>query len=1128
MKGKIVLVALGLVLLLNIPETSSGRDYLTVEYEFNAVLKNGQMVIENTLIQEIPGEPVVIYCPAQILLPQDTDVKAVKITHSTPIIERGITISWGQPPCTFDSPPQKNDKNEADCISNEWYPRELYKVVSVESFRGYRILNLMLCPVQYNPKSQTVKFYPELSVTVEVGKKKHELYRGLRIDREAVRTMVDNPEVLASYQVEEGPPGGSPLLPSEIHEYIIITNNVLLSAFKDLAHYKNSYLNSPVRIVEVEWIYSEYQGEDEQEKIRNFIRDAYEHWGTVYCLLGGDVSVVPYRAFLVEAEGEFDEDLAADMYYGCLDGDFDANGNGKYGEPDDDVDWLAEVYIGRAPVETGYEAELFINKVVNFELAEKPTLCQFHQARLYSKNEPDSMQIARDCEQWVPGEYEKRELFEEDGFITKDHWRDAWGLNPLLFQHTGDGATHEYFINFEVEEPVIWEYDDVHSLCNDFWPVHMSVASFCGEFEAEDCLAEAYINNECGAVACMMNSSRGWYSLEDASMYSGDFLETMFRALFEDGKEHLGELLNQAKSYWTLEADRDPVYRWCYYEINLLGDPETPILTQRVPESPGVTITNPQDEEEVYGMVDISVSKRGCVHSVEFYINGEYKDTDNTGPTFNYSWNTTSYPEEEATIQVKGYCDDEFVATDTVTVMVNNCDIEITNPQEGEVVSGALIITTETRCISIVNFYIDGAFVGTDTEEPFEYELDTCFIPNGPHTITVYGYYAGVLVGFHQVTIQVSNNSFIEISNPQEGEVVSDIVTITTASCGVAKVKFCIDGNLVDEIYCPEPFEYEWNTCFYSNGSHTIAVYGYDASDVLVGFYVITCQVQNEEIEIISPQNGEYVSGIVTVTAYAPNCVYVVHFYIDGNYLGYDWPPGPYYEHQWNTCCYSNGPHTIKVARSYGGYTVHEEVIAVTVLNFPFVTITNPQEGEEVSGTVPITTDTDCVNKVEFYIDALDNLVFTDTEAPFEYDWDTTSYSEDEEHTIIVKGYCNTQFLAEDSVTVLVNNCYVRITNPQEGETVSGTVPIMVDATCVDVVRIFINDSDPINIYYPPYTYDWDTTLYPSGPYTIYVDAYLEGEFAGSDTVNVTVSNNSSFFFLIVFAGLGRIITRRH
>ncbi|MBU7036339.1 MAG: Ig-like domain-containing protein [Theionarchaea archaeon] len=61
-----------------------------------------------------------------------------------------------------------------------------------------------------------------------------------------------------------------------------------------------------------------------------------------------------------------------------------------------------------------------------------------------------------------------------------------------------------------------------------------------------------------------------------------------------------------------------------------------------------------------------------------------------------------------------------------------------------------------------------------------------------------------------------------------------------------------------------------------------------------------------------------------------------------------------------------------------------------------YVTITNPANGSTVSGTVSVTTDTNC-DEVKFYIDG--TLVKDDTASPFDYTWDTTAYS-DGTHTI--------------------------------------------------------------------------------------------------------------------------------
>jgi len=577
MKGN--LIAIVVLLSLVTPAAFSTSDSFAVEYSFDAAIVHGQWVIEDTVLQEIPGEPLIPYRAAQILLPQCAAVKNISVQCSNPLVQKGIDIPWGQPPCTFGNPGavEKVEKNEAVYNSNQWYPHTVYEVVSVESFRGFQIVYIVLYPLQYKPKSGTVRLYETLTVEIQICEgMKNSQYRGLQQDKKAVLKMVDNPDMVSAYTPES--------VLTESYEYIIITSSELKPAFYELILHKVNYVKG-ARIIDLGWICANYTGYDTPEKIRNFMIDAYTNWDTTYCLLGGDIDVVPHRLLYVMPGDVIDYYVASDMYYGCLDGTFDADNDHIYGEPEDGVDWLEEVYIGRAPVETVAEAEHFVDKVITYELTAKPEVCQFHQARGTYDNNPDFRQIAWDCERWVPNSYERRELFEEDGHISKDDWRAAWAGNPLTFQHAGHGNTTFYDINYIVGGQTEWHTTDVPTLTNTFWPIHMSVACFSGDFDNEDydCLAEEYVKDDCGAIACMLNDSYGWYSEYDASKYSGEFLETMFRALFIDGKQHLGELLNQSKSYWVTAAQRDVYYKWCYYEINLIGDPESPCLTQRAP-----------------------------------------------------------------------------------------------------------------------------------------------------------------------------------------------------------------------------------------------------------------------------------------------------------------------------------------------------------------------------------------------------------------------------------------------------------------------------------------------------------------------------------------------------------------
>ncbi|MBU6996912.1 MAG: Ig-like domain-containing protein, partial [Theionarchaea archaeon] len=121
----------------------------------------------------------------------------------------------------------------------------------------------------------------------------------------------------------------------------------------------------------------------------------------------------------------------------------------------------------------------------------------------------------------------------------------------------------------------------------------------------------------------------------------------------------------------------------------------------------------------------------------------------------------------------------------------------------------------------------------------------------------------------------------------------------------------------------------------------------------------------------------------------------------------------------WDTTGYSNGSHTIMVEGYVSGTLQDTDSVTVTVQNLAYyLTITNPSEGEVVSGTVTVTTDTNC-SEVRFYIDG--SLVGTDTTAPFQYSWNTENYS-DGNHTVRADGYVSGTMEAQDTVTCEVDN----------------------------------------------------------------------------------------------------------
>jgi hypothetical protein len=759
-RKKTTMLVLAMLLSLSIPAAFSSSDSFTVEYVFNAAPAEGgcgPWMIEGTTLAEIAGEPLMPYYPASILLPQGADVKDIKVKTSAPVMQTGYEIPWGQPPCTFSDTPVKVGKNEEIYNSDNVYPSKLYDIVSIESFRGFQILYIHLYPLQYMPKSGTVKFYESMTVDVKFGKGlKNKLYRGLTGDTAAVSDIVDNPEMTGTY--EEGPG------PLATEEYIIITNSTLASTFQTLATYKAGYVNGAT-VYDVSWIYANYTGVDNAEEIRNFIIDKYTNNGTKYVLLGGDVAVVPYRGFYIYSGGYVDYDMAADMYYGHLDGNWNTDGDSYWAEPGEE-DWLAEVAVGRAPVENTTEATAFVNKVMTYEQAVKPERVTLHQSRVLSGNSPDARCLAWNCDDWVPGSYYCDYVFEEDLTVTKTVWRNAWAAGTAAVAHIGHGSATSYYINYELGGLVTWYTSDCPTLTNTFYPWTTSVACISGQFTSNDCLAEAYVKADCGAIAAIYNDNYGWFSTLDACRYSGEYCEMEFRACWSDGYEKIGEMLNQARSYMASSAASNSTYRWCYYERNIMGDPESPSLTQRGEVEPTVTITYPSEGQTVSGTVVITTSYTGCIDTVEFYIGGSLVYTDTAAP-FEYSWDTIGYADGPYAIEVKGYCSGTYEDNDIVNVTVDNSTpppyVTITYPTEGQTVSGRVLITTDTSGVDTVEFYIEGKLKYTDTSAPFEYNWNTKSVKDGTRTILIRGYSGGTFIDDDTVNVIVQNKASIAI-----------------------------------------------------------------------------------------------------------------------------------------------------------------------------------------------------------------------------------------------------------------------------------------------------------------------------------------------------------------------------
>ncbi|MDD5746750.1 MAG: C25 family cysteine peptidase, partial [Candidatus Omnitrophica bacterium] len=353
-----------------------------------------------------PGQPVLPVRTVKFLIPSGQDVDDISIGWtSKKQISGSFTIEPGQHPVSmnFSGPVSITAPDPAIYASSTPFPGKLYDVVSTQSLCGYKILILNLYPVEYIPASGALFYYDTMNVLVNLktaqSSSADPLYRGLASDRERVQSFVDNPSNAESY------PRVSIASAAPTYKYVIITSSTFesyagannLSTL--IAHRVAQDSTLTTAIVTTTWIYATYSGlrpdgsSDNATKIRNFITDYYTNNGTEYVFLVGDADygdtdsggvasgereaspIVPTRGLFATVPSvpeETDSDIAADLYYACLGGTYDSDADGVYGEANDgsggtDIDLLAEVYVGRAPVDSTTELSNFIAKTIAYE-----------------------------------------------------------------------------------------------------------------------------------------------------------------------------------------------------------------------------------------------------------------------------------------------------------------------------------------------------------------------------------------------------------------------------------------------------------------------------------------------------------------------------------------------------------------------------------------------------------------------------------------------------------------------------------------------------------------------------------------------------------------------------------------
>ncbi len=148
-------------------------------------------------------------------------------------------------------------------------------------------------------------------------------------------------------------------------DMIIITKAAFEAQFNDYI-LQSRLLGMRTCLFTTEYIYANYNGSDNAEQIRNFIKDVYSTRGIRYVLIGGDIDIVPVR-YAYNDNYFYYGNVPTDMYYADMDGDWNGDRDNVIGEVSQDlIDAYPDLVVSRLPFNCAEELDVLIGKFFGY------------------------------------------------------------------------------------------------------------------------------------------------------------------------------------------------------------------------------------------------------------------------------------------------------------------------------------------------------------------------------------------------------------------------------------------------------------------------------------------------------------------------------------------------------------------------------------------------------------------------------------------------------------------------------------------------------------------------------------------------------------------------------------------
>ncbi len=580
-----------------------------------------------------PGRPDLPLLGEPIELPDGVRVVGVEVTSlATAVLSARTRVPAAVKALPGLGPIIRTDPDPAFYGRSGFAPPSAQAILGYEGWmRGHHVAWLQVNPVRWDPASGRLERITRMTVRLTL-----EPYEDPNVvRRERIVPECEDSRPFATPSAEASlPASGRPAEPFKATQipsvlgspvaYVIITSDALAAEFQRLADWKTQS-GVPAVVRTLSFIRQQYPfGADDADRIRQFIRDAYSRWSTKWVLLGGDTDVIPFR--MIYTTFFLGEHIPSDMYFSCLDGNWNADGDSTYGEGyynvndvGDSVDLLPEVYVGRAPVATVADVQRFVNK--NFQYTRTPVgdyehMIQFFAEVLFPQNWAPGQGTALDGAElveevlpslntnpglhylrqyenyldsrWVPGSLQENREVVLDSLSA--------GYNMAI--HVG----HGYRNVMSCGDATIGN-SDVMALTNGNRLSNIYAIDCTSNSIDYPCIGEAFLNAPNGGAVTNIGSSRFDFP------HSGRaFQKEYFKLMYEDSITAVGETQARQKLPFASTSTTDNINRWTETTLLMLGDPE---LHQWTGKPRTLTLAHPSSYAPSETTMTVNVSITG-------------------------------------------------------------------------------------------------------------------------------------------------------------------------------------------------------------------------------------------------------------------------------------------------------------------------------------------------------------------------------------------------------------------------------------------------------------------------------------------------------------------------------------